>query len=221
MKRILLSILGFSSIGLLQAQIGVNTDTPKSSLDVQATTTDGSTADGISAPRLTLSQLVSKDARYLAAQTGALVYVTDATSAASAKTRNVTAPGYYYFDGTLWQTVGSDQGLRYFYMPAIALSTNTSDPSYNTSTQIFTIDLYTKYAGQFGIPTSETSAKSPSATSLPVLMSNEIEYLITYYDDIVYKDITISNTGVLTYKVPASPATTDKTFMNILFKIKR
>jgi len=40
--------------------------------------------DGLIAPRLTGDQLRAKDAGYLVAQTGAIVYVTDAVSTASA-----------------------------------------------------------------------------------------------------------------------------------------
>lgn len=220
MKRIILFILGISCVGFLQAQIGVNTNEPKVSLDVYAGSLDGTTAEGLSAPRLTLAQLTSKDSRYLADQTGALVYVTDVTGTTSAKTRNVIAVGYYYFDGTLWQTIGPDKSLGFFYMPSIVLPTDTSDPSYNVSTQTFTIDLYGIYAAQFGLSNSGSSTKSQGASSLPIAASSTLEYLITYFDNTVYQNVALSNVGVLTYQLPAVVTVTDKTFMNILFKVK-
>lgn len=221
MKRIFLLLLGISSIGLLQAQVGVYTDSPKATLDIYANSLDGSTAEGMSAPRLTLSELASKDSKYLADQTGALVYITDVTGTATNKTRNIISAGYYYFDGTLWQTVGPDKGFKFIYKPSLLLPTDTSDPAYNSSTQTFTVDLYSNYAGQYGMTNSSTSIKSPSATTLPVLKTTDFEYLVTYYDNTVYQDVAVSPAGVLTYKLPATPPTiTDKTYMNIIFKIK-
>lgn len=220
MKRIILFFLGISSVGFLQAQIGVNTEEPKVSLDVHAGSVGAGTAEGLSAPRLTLSQLASKDSKYLPEQTGALVYVTDVTGTASAKTRNVIAVGYYYFDGTLWQTVGPDKSLGFFYMPSIVFPTNTSDPSYNPSNQTFTIDLYGIYSAQFGLNDSGSSTKSPGASSLPIATSNTLEYLITYFDNTVYRNVAVSNVGVLTYQLAAVVDVTDKTFMNVLFKVK-
>lgn len=219
MKRIILLILGISSIGFIQAQIGVNTSTPQVSLDVQAGAIDATTAEGMSAPRLTLAQLSSKDARYLADQTGALVYVTDVTGTATAKTRNVISTGYYYFDGTLWQTAGPDKSLRFLYMPSIVLPTDTSDPAYNAGTQTFTVNLYGIYSTQFGMPAG-SSIKSPTSTSLPIFTSNNMEYLITYYDNTVYQNVLVSNAGVLTYQLAPVFTPTSKTFMNILFKVK-
>ena len=101
----LLGMMVLAPIGAT-AQVTIGSgDLPAATLDVVATKTDGTTAEGIIAPRLTLAQLKAADAQYLAAQTGTVVYVTDATGGTTAKTVNVTAVGYYYFDGSVWQTV--------------------------------------------------------------------------------------------------------------------
>nr|WP_297169640.1 hypothetical protein [uncultured Dysgonomonas sp.] len=220
MKRIFLFMLGIYSIGFLQAQVGVNTTDPKVSLDVQAIATDATTAEGLTAPRLTLSQLVSKDSRYVADQTGTIVYVTNTTGTTTTKTRKVTTVGYYYFDGTIWQPIGPDENLRFFYMPSIILPTDTSDPAYNAGTQTFTIDLYKAYSDQFGLVNSGTSYKSPGASALPITASNALEYFITYYDNSVFQSVAVSNAGVLTYKLPTELTLSEKTFMNIVFKVK-
>ncbi len=89
----------------LSAQVGINTDTPKSTLDVVGKATDTSSLDGITAPRLTGDQLRAKT--YTSAQTGTLVYVTVADTAPAGQTVNVTAVGYFYFDGTVWQKVNT------------------------------------------------------------------------------------------------------------------
>jgi hypothetical protein len=88
------------------SQVGVNTASPQTTLDITAENTDATTAEGIIAPRLTGDQIKGKDAKYTVAQTGAFVYVTAAvTGTPAGKTVNITTTGYYYFDGSLWQNV--------------------------------------------------------------------------------------------------------------------
>lgn len=98
------------------SQVGINTDTPKATLDIVATPSDLTKTDGFIAPRILGNDLASKDALYTSAQTGAIVYATAAVSTPTAKTTNVTSVGYYYFDGTVWvkmtpATVTADNGL--------------------------------------------------------------------------------------------------------------
>lgn len=215
-------MLVFSSmgIGFVQAQIGVNTDLPKVSLDVHAGSTDATTAEGLSAPRLTLAQLTSKDSKYTADQIGALVYVTDVIGTTSEKTRNIISVGYYYYDGTLWQTIAPEKSLGFFYMPSIVLPTDISHPLYNPTSKTFTVDLYKVYAAQYGLTDSSSSVKSPGATTLPIAASNSLEYLITYFDNTVFQNLAVDNQGVLTYQLTETPSVTENTFMNILFKVK-
>jgi len=91
-------------------QVGINSTSPKSTLDVAGKPTDVTSADGVIAPRLTGNQLKAKDALYIKTtsssdgQTGAIVYVTQAvTGTPAGKTINVTSSGYYYFDGDVWK----------------------------------------------------------------------------------------------------------------------
>lgn len=98
------------------AQVGINTESPKATLDIVASPTDLNKIDGVIAPRILGNDLANKDALYTTAQTGAIVYVTAAVSTPTAKTINVTSVGYYYFDGTVWvkmtsPTVTADNGL--------------------------------------------------------------------------------------------------------------
>lgn len=85
------------------AQIGVNNTDPKATLDVTAKTTDGTRPEGIIAPRLTGNQVKEADTQYSSEQTGTMIYVSSAVSVPSVKTINITTPGYYYFDGNIWQ----------------------------------------------------------------------------------------------------------------------
>jgi hypothetical protein len=87
------------------AQITIGADrVPNATLEVVSGASN-ITADGIMLPRLTGNELKAKDNMYGTNQTSAMVYVTAPVTSPSAKTQNVTATGYYYFDGTEWQAV--------------------------------------------------------------------------------------------------------------------
>lgn len=102
-KIISIFILGSSS-SMFSAQMGVNTITPKATLDVvgKAGATD---LDGFIVPRLTRAQLTAKgEGLYSTDQIGATIYITDISGGASTGQRiNITAVGSYYFDGSFWQ----------------------------------------------------------------------------------------------------------------------
>lgn len=91
--------------GFAFAQVGINTELPKATLDVVSSPADLTKTDGFIAPRLKGSELKAKDGNYAVPQTGAIVYITEALSTpnTTAKTVNVTTLGYFYFDGSIWQ----------------------------------------------------------------------------------------------------------------------
>jgi hypothetical protein len=93
------------------AQIGINTPAPAATLDVVAKNTNGTSSEGIIAPRLSGDQIKSADAQYATPQMGAMVYATNAVNGSTAKTVKITAPGYYYFDGAIWQKMGQDSSF--------------------------------------------------------------------------------------------------------------
>lgn len=102
-KTLLLGFLFFTT--LVFSQVGINNSNPQATLDVTAKTTDGSRPEGLITPRLTGNQIRSGNASYTTAQTGAIIYATSGDSAPAGKTINITAPGYYYFDGSIWQKI--------------------------------------------------------------------------------------------------------------------
>lgn len=110
-KKILFILLLLTVIFKANAQVGINTESPKATLDVGAAKTDGTTAEGIIAPKLSLQQLVVKDAKYTTDQVGAIVYVNDISGTTNTKTVNIKKVGYYYFDGTLWKSFDQGWGL--------------------------------------------------------------------------------------------------------------
>lgn len=103
MKKFFLTAMSIWTIGSIYAQVGVNTETPATTLHVLPGKTDGTTAEGIIAPNLKRSEMIAKDSKYTTAQTGAMVYVSDLSGVLTTKTAKITTTGYYYFDGALWQ----------------------------------------------------------------------------------------------------------------------
>lgn len=103
MKKFFLTAMSIWTIGSIYAQVGVNTETPATTLHVLPGKTDGTTAEGIIAPNLKRSEVIAKDSKYTTAQTGAMVYVSDLSGVLTTKTAKITTTGYYYFDGALWQ----------------------------------------------------------------------------------------------------------------------
>lgn len=87
------------------SQVGIETENPQATLDVVGKPADNSVLDGIIAPRIEGAQLRAKT--YTSSQTGALVYVTVADTAPAGQTIDVTAAGYYYFNGVKWVLAGA------------------------------------------------------------------------------------------------------------------
>lgn len=108
---ILFTSICLSASGFVHGQVGINTTTPKATLDVVAKTTDGSKPEGFIAPRLTGDQIKAADAQYDTAQAGTVIYAKSAVTTPSTKTANITSAGYYYFDGNVtggqWRSLGS------------------------------------------------------------------------------------------------------------------
>lgn len=112
MKKFLFTaamLVCFSALSQAQQRgVGVNTTTPAATLDVVANTADNAMPDAVLVPRMTAAELAAKDAAYVAAQNGALVFVTSGTGVAGGKTENVTGTGFYYYDSNTsrWIPVG-------------------------------------------------------------------------------------------------------------------
>jgi hypothetical protein len=101
--RYLLTVICILFCEKVNCQVGINTQTPKATLDINSNPNNMLAPDGIIAPRLTGDQLKAKDNVYNTDQVGALVYVTEkANNPVTPKTINVNKSGYYMFDGIKW-----------------------------------------------------------------------------------------------------------------------
>lgn len=168
---------------------------------------EGATKGGLLLPRVALERTTSFSP--LSAHTQGMVVYNTAT------TGDVT-PGFYQNNGSKWHRLLSTEDA-FFYMPSTLLPIDEGNPAFANGK--FTINLYNSYKEQFGL-TASNVVTSDNQAKLPVYGSNELYYFITYYDDAVFKDVTLSSAGVLTYKLKDGANYSEKTYMNIIFKVK-
>ena len=122
--------------------------------------------------------------------------------------------GLYYNTGKRWVrlSVTPSFSRNWFYMPSIVF--DTSNPS-DTELQV---DLYQKFKEQLNDGSNTNMGVSDGAPA-PVLSTipgpEDLYYYVTAYDSSVFDIISISKTGVMTYKVTDNA--TDETFINIVF----
>ena len=169
-------LLFSSAIVTAQVTIGSNDD-PKATLDVVAADpTDANAVEGVIAPRLTGDQIKGKDARYGTDQTGAIVYATAAASPTTAKTVNITAPGYYYFDGLVWQAFKGEGGGA------------TSGQDIRGKVKVLTQATYTVEADVYAIISNHSTGIN---ITFPDLTAEDAGRVIFYYNN---NTVTLANT---------------------------
>ena len=103
MKKTIIIVLNIVSF-CLYGQVGINTDLPKSTLDI-VDSKNVDKADGLILPRFTATELNAKNLDYNTAQYSALVYVTSGVGMVGTKTQNISGEGFYFYDApnTVWQ----------------------------------------------------------------------------------------------------------------------
>ncbi|WP_449388272.1 hypothetical protein [Chryseobacterium lineare] len=132
---LLLGMVVFSQ--LIFGQVGINNTSPKATLDITAKTNNGTKPEGLIAPRLTGDQIQSGDGQYDTAQKGAIIYALSAASSPSAKTVNITAEGYYYFDGSVWQKLSNSS------VPAVVVTSSALNGTYKAGTAMTVSNTFT------------------------------------------------------------------------------
>lgn len=188
-KSIILGTLLFTGI-FAYAQVGIDTDQPKATLDIKASPTTSTKIDGLIAPRVTGDQLQNNNSKYTADQDGAIVYVTAAVSGTVLdKTTNVTTIGYYYFDKTVgkagrWMKIANPTAVTTYQEPwnvqggTTPATTNSQSIYQNGAVSIWRnkvfkstanasakVDLHVNGATRIG-ETDPDAAKSVGASSL-------------------------------------------------------
>ena len=105
MARLLYILFLFATLSL-NAQVGINTETPETTLDVVGKPNDTNHYDGIIPPRITGDQLAAKF--YTSSKKGAIVFVTTVPSNIAGQVIHVLETGLYYFDGNVWKPFEDD-----------------------------------------------------------------------------------------------------------------
>lgn len=208
MKKALLLIaltLGIT-VGALAQNVGVGTKTPNANAILDVT----STAKGLLLPRLALTA-TTNFFPLTAHVAGMTVYNT--------ATANDVTPGFYYNDGTKWWRMLPEKPgtpANWFYMPSVTIPLNVT---LNTDQ---TINLYTAYTGQFTNFTGARAAlKNTSAPiNIPIVpAANQLNYYVTDYDASVLSITSISDAGLMTYRVLKNTADACS-YINIVFVLK-
>lgn len=111
MKRILLPIFILGLASSAYSQVGINTVTPKATLDIAASPLSDNKSEGILIPKLSGDDLRAKNDLYNEDQNGTLLYVTSADTQPLGKTSHVTSVGFYSYDHSLqkWIKLGAGQ----------------------------------------------------------------------------------------------------------------
>ena len=143
------SSMMFSQAG---GKIGINTPNPKATLDINAKTDGSSQAEGLMIPRLTGDQIQTMTASIQPGTESLMIYATATPASPTSKVAKITQPGYYFWNGSNWESMGVNSNLY------------TSDGAITTSLAARNVDLNGKNlvfsgTGSVGIGTT------PSATA--------------------------------------------------------
>ncbi|WP_106916048.1 tail fiber domain-containing protein [Chryseobacterium aurantiacum] len=133
-------------------RIGINTPNPKATLDINAKTDGTSQAEGLMIPRLTGDQIQTMTAGIQPGTESLMIYATASPVSPTAKVSKITQPGYYFWNGTHWESMGVNSNIY------------TADGSITTPLASRNVDLNGKNlvfsgTGSVGIGTA------PSATA--------------------------------------------------------
>jgi len=199
----LLSMAMTTNIAEAQVTIGAGVEPHEDALLDLKEYADGSSQKGFLLPRVAL-QSTALAAPMKAHVKGMVVYNTQSTGSGT----GYVSPGLYYNTGGGWERLHFG-ATNWFYMPSLPVATSAAVKG-------ATLDLYSKYADQFLQP----EVKSPSSpASVPYIQTaDKLYYYVTKYDDSVFENVSVSDTGVMTYDVK-KPAT-DYTFINVVFVLK-
>ncbi|PWN66134.1 tail fiber domain-containing protein [Chryseobacterium oncorhynchi] len=111
-----LCLIGSTTItSLLYSQaggkIGINTPNPKATLDINAKTDGTSQAEGLMIPRLTGDQIQTMTASIQPGTESLMIYATASPVSPTAKVSKITQPGYYFWNGTNWESMGVNSNI--------------------------------------------------------------------------------------------------------------
>jgi len=201
MKKIYFLVLVVSVFALgVKAQVTIGSKNPPATgavLDLQ------STSLGFLPPRVAL-QFPSLPDPLPSFLDGMVVFNTNATDS--------LVVGLYYCKSSKWVHLMPDpfSEARWFYMPSIVFDTSNNANG-------LTKNLYQEYKNQLNNASSpivkSTGNANPVLKTVPA--ATDFYYYVTAYDPNVFQNISISESGVMTYDIIGQA--TDSTVLNIVF----
>ncbi|WP_162072420.1 hypothetical protein [Chryseobacterium fistulae] len=113
MKKKFIATLAIASSSFVFGQVGINTNTPQSTLEVTSSSSPTS-PEGMLVPRFTVAELAAKDAAYGAAQNGILVFISTGVGS-TGKTSDIKNSGFYYYDNptSKWKVAGNSSSSTF------------------------------------------------------------------------------------------------------------
>jgi len=151
---------------------------------------------------------------------GLVVYNLHESQVSESNADKILRKGVYIWDGQKWNVESLSQ-KRYFYLPSFNI------PLSATGTAL-TFDLYAEYERQFTknpitnptfVSSNPAIATVPSPLNGRLYTKEELDYVITYYDNNIMNNVTVDGNGVITYDV-ISINTSPDSFMNVVFIVK-
>lgn len=114
--RFVILILAIFGLNNINAQVGIGTTSPATTLQIKGEPSNTLIPDGIQLPVLNLQQLEAKNSNYTINQDGAIVYINAITTSSIPETINILTPGYYYYDATndIWKGFGNSNSNNYY-----------------------------------------------------------------------------------------------------------
>lgn len=146
-----------STITIAQAQVGVNTPAPTSTLDINAVNTTGSATnvDGVLLPRVDRQRAQSMTS----VPTSTMIYVNDVSTGTQTGTAvNIGSVGFYYFDGSVWIRLSTTSANT--FVPSVVASgtaTNSFVINSNTGFNKFSFTISTNDGG-WSVPNNTYTA---------------------------------------------------------------
>ncbi|MDH6304829.1 hypothetical protein M2459_001565 [Parabacteroides sp. PF5-5] len=240
--KLVLLFVAVAGIGSAYGQVTVGSDAAPAkaalleikSQAADATTNVTSTKGGLGLPRVNLVSTTtlqpfigtsdaewnsSNQATTKAAHAGLMVY--------NLSTTDPFKKGVYVWDGSTWAQIGAGGGSttaaeKYFYIPSFNIPLDAPSDDERT------FNLYNEYVKQFTKAGNSTFVSSNTATTFETIPSkgtntlypaSELDYVVTYYDTDILKDVSVTAAGELKYKVK-SQITSPASFLNVVFVIK-
>lgn len=103
-KNSILYIILLTTINMAYSQIGINTDIPRSTLDINAKNPTGTSVntDGILIPRIDRQRAQNM----ASVKVSTIIYINDYTTGSqTAKAQNIDTNGFYYYNGNIWEKI--------------------------------------------------------------------------------------------------------------------